>query len=789
MKNTRHSWLAAPNVSWKWTTAAALLWGVAVFFALQSDAGTYLESRLSRPVDFRVREWLGKSPVRSEQIKIFSFDDSTFAKLGKPTLSLSEWLTLFRTIAANKPRAILIDGMFSLADEQDPELPQIIDGLRNLGVPVIVGGFVVGTEIRFRQPIRLDRPEYSVSGMAGAATLKDVPESSLPRFQRALNRHAYGPAEELQSAFSHIGHFVYKGYGNVAPMILLDDDVALGHLTVYAANERKIERGKLYLDRHVVPIDDHGEVIVNFLPPKDLRSSNKSLRGLLGKSLNGEPSKNVKEGDVVLILPLMFTGNTDFQQTPYGMQAGGYVVAAMLNSVLTGQWIKPMGGAEGMIFILAAFGAFLGMRLRPTAFWLALLAVSAGCLLLCIYLFSWHGISVSWLFPLAAFSGAALTVFAEKTRVGEKKVQTLKYALEGAVAPDELRGILKKPEQINLEARERVVTLMFIDVVGFSLLAENMLPRMAFENLKKMLSGIGETVHEFGGIIDKTLGDGLLCYFGYSFAEDSTFPDHAEKALRCAIRIQKDNLQRNLEAAENGEPVYPLRVGINTSSCYLGDLGSSSRIDFTVVGNGVNFAKRLEGACEMHSVLMGGTTYDLVRGIGLNSQAVTKRFIRIKHHSELVEAYEYDPFIDQPDLRMAAIEGFRKCANIERIDQRWPVHDPAKIILHTDFGRGELVNFSHAGLSIRLPQLLVKGTRLNVTLDSAGGALSELLKAKNIAVLQGEVRWGYADDNQFVHGVMVTNVTDLESDFLVQYLCEFAFSREAKLTNGESQAS
>src|SRR5690606_12621327 len=200
--------------------------------------------------------------------------------------------------------------------------------------------------------------------------------------------------------------------------------------------------------------------------------------------------------------------------------------------------------------------------------------------------------------------------------------------------------------------------------------------------------------------------------------------------------------------------------------------GSSQRIDFTVVGNGVNFAKRLEGACEMHSVLMGGTTYDLVRGIGLNSQAVTKRFIRIKHHSELVEAYEYDPFTDQPDLRAAAIEGFRKCANIERIDQRWLVHDPANIILHTDFGRGELVNFSHAGLSIRLPRLLAKGTCLNVTLDSAEGVLGKMLAAEHIPALQVEVRWGYADDNQFVHGVLVTNLNDRESDFLVRFLCE-----------------
>ena len=788
MKANGQSWLATPNVSWKWVSAAVLIWGTALFFLCQSDLGDYLDSRIARPVDFSTRSWLGKSPARSEQLKILSLDDSTFSQLGKSTLSLEQWLSLFKTIAENKPRAIVIDGMFSIADAEGEDLALLVEGIRNVGVPIVVGGFVVNSEINFRKPLSLDRPEYDIAKMMGETSLNDVKPEAIPQFSRALNWKAYGPAIELQNAFSHVGHFVYhEGRGKVSPAFLLDENSAIAHLSLYAAKEMKIAQGRLTVDGQVIPIDDHGEVVVNFLPSKELNLANKSLRGLLKLSLQGEKSKTINEGDIVLILPLMFTGNTDFKVTPFGHQPGGYIIASMLNSVLTGQWVKTLKGTEVFIFVFALFGAFIGMRMRSTYFWMSLIGGFAFWFLISAYAFSWHSIEVAWLFPATAFFGAGITVFAEKTRVSEKKVQALKHALEGAVAPNDLKDILKRPELISLEARERVVTLMFIDVVGFSLLAENMLPRMAFENLKKMLSKIGDTVHEFGGIIDKTLGDGLLCYFGYSFTDDSTFPDHAEKALRCAIRIQKDSLQSNLDASENGEPVYPLRIGVNTSSCYLGDLGNSNRIDFTVVGNGVNFAKRLEGACEMHSVLMGATTYDLVKGIGLNSDAVAKRFIRIKHHSELVESYEYDPFIDQIDLRIAAIEGFRKCANIERVDQRWPVHDPAKIQLHTDFGKGDLVNFSHAGLSIRLPHPLAKGTRLNVTLDSAGGVLGNLLKAKNISVLQGEVRWGYTEDNQFVHGVMISNVTDAESDYLVQYLCEFAFTRDAK--NSGSQAS
>src|SRR5439155_1706234 len=102
----------------------------------------------------------------------------------------------------------------------------------------------------------------------------------------------------------------------------------------------------------------------------------------------------------------------------------------------------------------------------------------------------------------------------------------------------------------------------------------------------------------------------------------------------------------------------------------------------------------LEGACDIHAVLVGATTYDLVKGAVLPESAVTRRFVRIKHHSELIEAFEFDPFQGAPQLKLEALEGFRKCANIERVDQRWPVPDSAQILLQCDADSGQLVNFS-----------------------------------------------------------------------------------------------
>jgi hypothetical protein len=176
-----------------------------------------------------------------------------------------------------------------------------------------------------------------------------------------------------------------------------------------------------------------------------------------------------------------------------------------------------------------------------------------------------------------------------------------------------------------------------------------------------------------------------------------------------------------------------------------------------------------------------------VKGIGLQASAFTRRFVRIKHHSELVEAYEFDPFHAEPELRLAALEGFRKCANIERGDQRWVVHDPAKIQLGSDVGAGELVNFSRTGFSVKFKELLAKGSRLQLTLDGAGGALKALLGEAGIDALQGEVRWGYPEGTGFVHGIVITNLDEPKRQVLVRCLCEVVYAREEReeRENGE----
>ncbi len=297
--------------------ATFLIWGIGLLLVFRSEAGRYLESRFARPIDFRIRDTLGYSPAISDKLKIFSIDDRTFAQLGSWVLSMDDWAQLITTIAANEPRAILIDGMFSKADGLTGDVTKALQGLKDLKVPLIIGSFVKPERIRFREFLDLSHPDYSLSGLVG----KPHPLASdlLPPIVDNRDWYAYGPSLEMRQVVSHVGHLNYGSVsGVVAPLIRLADDTVLGHISFYLGNKREIVNGKIRLDGVTVPVDAEGNVTVNFPTTETFYNASLSMKGLLSLARQGAPSKVVEKGDIVLILPLMYTGNTDFKQTPFG---------------------------------------------------------------------------------------------------------------------------------------------------------------------------------------------------------------------------------------------------------------------------------------------------------------------------------------------------------------------------------------------------------------------------------------------------------------------------------------
>jgi adenylate cyclase len=154
-------------------------------------------------------------------------------------------------------------------------------------------------------------------------------------------------------------------------------------------------------------------------------------------------------------------------------------------------------------------------------------------------------------------------------------------------------------------------TVLFADLVGFTAFAENSTPEHVAELLDAFLSLSVEAIFRAGGTLDKFIGDCVMAFFGAPVPQE----DHALRAVRAAVEIQEGLAAWTAERAAQGLPGFAARVALNSGPVVVGDIGSARRVDYTVLGNTVNVAARLEAfVARPGDVILGPETHRLLNG-------------------------------------------------------------------------------------------------------------------------------------------------------------------------------
>lgn len=184
---------------------------------------------------------------------------------------------------------------------------------------------------------------------------------------------------------------------------------------------------------------------------------------------------------------------------------------------------------------------------------------------------------------------AAVAIEQARLRLRVDRERTLRERLTRYHSPNLVERLLSASGRHGVMApTERPVSVLFADIVGFSSRAEHMAPSTVAKLLNSIFSELVEAIFAHEGTLDKFLGDGVMAVFG----APNDLPDHARRAVSCALTMQRLMAERNARTGEP-EPIR-LRIGINSGMAVAGDIGSDRRLEYTVIGNTVNIASRLQ---------------------------------------------------------------------------------------------------------------------------------------------------------------------------------------------------
>ncbi len=290
------------------------------------------------------------------------------------------------------------------------------------------------------------------------------------------------------------------------------------------------------------------------------------------------------------------TGSTDLGANPFAKAYPNIGThASLVNMIYNKKFLLELSPLWSAFFALA-FGLLhvrITKNLRPSRATAAGLGISAGTILAAALIFIFSGRYLAIL-PLA---GPIILSFITTTFIrfflAEKEKGFLRTAFSHYLSDEVVKQIIANPDKLKLGGEERAMTAIFTDIQGFSTISEKMEPVELVAMLNRYLTGMSDRVLELGGTIDKYEGDAIIAFFGAPL----DVPDHAERALHAAIRMKRMEKELNQQFLTEGIVPSPLltRIGINTGRMVVGNLGTEKKMDYTLIGDAVNLAARLEG--------------------------------------------------------------------------------------------------------------------------------------------------------------------------------------------------
>src|SRR5574344_1875128 len=353
------------------------------------------------------------------------------------------------------------------------------------------------------------------------------------------------------------------------------------------------------------------------------------------------------EGKTLLISDIT-TSHKDFGTTPFeSVYPLSGVHSTILSSLETGTFFRPLPlWTKCLMLLLIGALLFLAVtRKRDAAFHIICAATAAAFTLATAALWFFANVVPWYVGPLAVILTTWFAALVVRLLAEYKERLLLGNALS-RYFPRALAQRILKEGKTDLKPAEKNLTIFFSDISGFTKWSSDKQPEIVHEFLSDYLETIASILFAHGGTVDKFIGDGTMAFFGDPFDQ----PDQTERCVSAAIDIQKE--VRKLAA--KWKPIVDIdlhiRIGINYGKVIAGNLGSKTRIDYTLIGAAVNLASRMESNAPVGGILVAHDAWERVKD---EFPFGTKQEITAKGYADPVEAYAIDIDFDKAYLEEA----------------------------------------------------------------------------------------------------------------------------------------
>jgi len=573
---------------------------------------------------FDVYQQLSPRIYEPAPIRVIDIDEESLELMGQwpwPRTRLSQLVERLNKLGV---ASILFDMVFAEPDRLSPgklleQLPPdlINNNLRKelLSLPSndeifaetirtapVVLGFGSTPFHRSAKPLRKSGISYAGSDPTELLTPLPGVITNLPNLEEAasgIGSFAIGVSE---GAIVRQMPLLFNYHGKIYPNLSLEGlRVAQGASTIIirssdASGEFAFGEPRSLQDLRVgdieVPLTKDGQIWLHYTKHEPSRII--SAARVMSKT-NDKQLADLLAGNIVLI-GTSAVGLGDLRATPLSPYVPGVVVHAQaLEQMILNQYLQRPDWADGVeimgLVLVSLIIIILLQMFNPIGS--AIFGMTIAALITAI---SWFAFTEAHLLldPVYLLL-ASLTVYLIVTLVDffqtERERVEIKRAFNTYLAPSVVQHLMDDPNRLSLGGESREMTFIFTDITDFTSFSETFDAEDLVSLLNEYLDGMCNIVIAHKGTIDKFIGDALFAVFNAPLTQ----PDHAERAVACALALDKFCVDFANGQRENGIPFGNTRIGVNTGTAVVGNFGGSARFDYTAIGDAVNTAARLEG--------------------------------------------------------------------------------------------------------------------------------------------------------------------------------------------------